>query len=339
MPERDVLSQARKLEREIEDGDAVARVAYADWLIHEGLRQEGFDEIDRVLRDDPNQTQARKLLVSTEFDVGLPDLAGPTEELPDRVDALIRAAAQVASPAAREIAVQRLAELGDDYLLLPDLQAALDASSPRRRAFATLALRRLFPGQEVRHLVMRSILDASDEVRLGASLALGDVDDPAVVLPAIKALESSSALVRTNAAEALGNMGYPAAVAALMARLNTPQSGGGYVSPRSHIFIGKQFAYIQDFDVEVAQFEAVADPQINVLIEGVVLDARVIGVHIYTTPAERSAIRGSLRQLTGANPGTSVRAWNRWWDDNQSAYVSDAGAASPTPPATAAAGG
>src|SRR6185436_18824066 len=31
---------------------------------------------------------------------------------------------------------------------------------------------------------------------------------------------------------------------------------------------------IQDFDVEVAQFEAVADPQINILTEGVVLDVR-----------------------------------------------------------------
>jgi type II secretory pathway component GspD/PulD (secretin) len=35
-----------------------------------------------------------------------------------------------------------------------------------------------------------------------------------------------------------------------------------------------QQAYIQDFDVEVAQFQAVADPQINVLHEGVVLDVR-----------------------------------------------------------------
>src|SRR5207247_3241610 len=35
-----------------------------------------------------------------------------------------------------------------------------------------------------------------------------------------------------------------------------------------------QRAYIQDFDVQVAQFQAVADPQVNVLNEGVVLDAR-----------------------------------------------------------------
>jgi tetratricopeptide (TPR) repeat protein len=43
---------------------------------------------------------------------------------------------------------------------------------------------------------------------------------------------------------------------------------------RAYVSVINQQAYIQDFDVEVAQFEAVADPQINVLVEGVVLDVR-----------------------------------------------------------------
>ena len=43
---------------------------------------------------------------------------------------------------------------------------------------------------------------------------------------------------------------------------------------KAHVAVINQRAYIQDFDVEVAQFEAVADPQINVLTEGVVLDVR-----------------------------------------------------------------
>ena len=43
---------------------------------------------------------------------------------------------------------------------------------------------------------------------------------------------------------------------------------------RAYVTVINQQAYIQDFDVEVAQFEAVADPQINVLTEGVVLDVR-----------------------------------------------------------------
>jgi len=43
---------------------------------------------------------------------------------------------------------------------------------------------------------------------------------------------------------------------------------------RAYVSVINQRAYIQDFDVEVAQFQAVADPQINVLNEGVVLDVR-----------------------------------------------------------------
>ena len=45
-------------------------------------------------------------------------------------------------------------------------------------------------------------------------------------------------------------------------------------SQRAYVSIINQQAYIQDFDVEVAQFQAVADPQVNVLTEGVVLDVR-----------------------------------------------------------------
>jgi tetratricopeptide (TPR) repeat protein len=43
---------------------------------------------------------------------------------------------------------------------------------------------------------------------------------------------------------------------------------------RAYVTVITQRAYIQDFDVEVATFQAVADPQVNVLNEGVVLDVR-----------------------------------------------------------------
>ena len=43
---------------------------------------------------------------------------------------------------------------------------------------------------------------------------------------------------------------------------------------RAYVTAINQRAYIQDFDVEVAQFQAVADPVVNVLNEGVVLDVR-----------------------------------------------------------------
>lgn len=45
-------------------------------------------------------------------------------------------------------------------------------------------------------------------------------------------------------------------------------------SQRAYVSVINQRAYIQDFDVEVAQFQAVADPTVNVLNEGIVLDVR-----------------------------------------------------------------
>jgi len=43
---------------------------------------------------------------------------------------------------------------------------------------------------------------------------------------------------------------------------------------RAYVTVVNQRAYIQDFDVEVAQFQAVADPTVNILSEGIVLDVR-----------------------------------------------------------------
>ena len=43
---------------------------------------------------------------------------------------------------------------------------------------------------------------------------------------------------------------------------------------RAFVTVINQRAYVQDFDVEVAQFQAIADPVINVLTEGIVLDVR-----------------------------------------------------------------
>ena len=56
---------------------------------------------------------------------------------------------------------------------------------------------------------------------------------------------------------------------------------------------------MQDFDVEVAQFAAVADPQINVLHQGTVLDVRVLAVTSSgtTTRTELAAVRAALARL------------------------------------------
>ncbi len=76
---------------------------------------------------------------------------------------------------------------------------------------------------------------------------------------------------------------------------------------RSYVAVINQHAYIQDFDVEVAQFQAVADPQVNVLNEGVVLDVRptihhdrkYLTLEIQPTVAKIVALRNFSSTLGG----------------------------------------
>jgi hypothetical protein len=76
---------------------------------------------------------------------------------------------------------------------------------------------------------------------------------------------------------------------------------------RAYVTVLNQRAYIQDFDVEVAQFQAVADPQINVLHEGVVLDVRptihsdrkYLTLEIQPTVAKLVALRNFSSTLGG----------------------------------------
>lgn len=76
---------------------------------------------------------------------------------------------------------------------------------------------------------------------------------------------------------------------------------------RAYVSVVNQQAYIQDFDVEVAQFQAVADPQINILTEGVVLDVRptihhdrkYLTLEIQPTVAKVVALRNFSTTLGG----------------------------------------
>ena len=293
--ERELLRRAKKLSREVSKKDPVGRVAYAGWLFDEGLFAEGLEALDRVLAIDPDLEAACKLLARTNLSLALPAL--------DDVRSFLGAAAG-GGPAVREHAVQKLAAAPEIPGLREMLVTELTEGTPRRRSFATLALRRLIKGQEIRPLLERAILDASEDVRVGASLALRDVEDQAVIVPVVRALGSRNATVRKNAVTALGTMQYPGAVAPLYAHLTNLQArGAAGGAPRAHVYIGRQFAYVQDFDVEVAQNSSIADPSINVGTEGAVLEASVIGASEYVIQSERSAVRRALSSLTGASPG------------------------------------
>jgi HEAT repeat protein len=328
--EYELLQEAKKLERALPKEDHVRRVAYADWLVAEGLYVEALKELDRVLEQAPDQADALALLARADLPLALPSI--PVDEA--GLESFFTGAARLSRPS-REALLVQVAKAPEVPGLRPALGRELTSRSAERRSFATLTLRRLFPGSEAEGLISRAVLDAADDVRVGAALALRAFDDASVIAPALRAVGSKHAEVRANAIEALGNMSYREAVEPLFHHLVALQSGGGgNGAPRVHIFNGRQRAYVQDFDVEVASGQAIADPLINILLEGSVLDVAVIGVHEYQVANERAAVRRSLAKLTGANPGETTTAWQRWWKEHGDEW--QAGATPPKAPTSPA---
>lgn len=115
---------------------------------------------------------------------------------------------------------------------------------------------------------------------------------------------------RVRAAGHLGNYGadHPDVVKALIYALGAE---GNSMAPRSHVFFGRQISAVTDFDVEVANSAFIADPNVTVLVEGTVLEVRVVSVTL------GKAIRRSLTHLTGASPGPKREDWVGWYQQRQ----------------------
>lgn len=124
---------------------------------------------------------------------------------------------------------------------------------------------------------------------------------------------------RVNAVRHLGDYGAeePKVVDALIYTL----SAEGYRAPGAYAFFGRQITVVTDFDVEVALASAIADPNVTTLVEGAVLAVRVYGA---TMAGE---VRGSLRQLTGADPGPKASDWKRWQQQRDAAAAAQPAAA------------
>lgn len=315
--ESEALAAYAKERAGAKPANADERVALASVALEHGLVAEAFVELDAALAQAPDHAGARELLARPHL-IDVPSAAvepGASAERREKALAELLRFCANASPAAREIAVRELAQAASGDELRSLLEAELASGITARRSFATLALRRLLPGQSVRPLLVRAVRDVADEVRVGAALALKAANEPGVIAPVVRALESASPRVREQAAQALGNMGYPAAIEPLVARVAALSAAGGSGAsvPHANIFVGRQIAYLQDFDVEVATFQAVSDPTINTLLDGQATDVGVAGVNQVTTYGESLVVRRALERLAGERPGDTNRAWLDWW--------------------------
>jgi hypothetical protein len=205
------------------------------------------------------------------------------------------------------------------------LIAELGSNVTVRRTFACIALRRLYQGGAIGPMAVHAVLDPAIDVRDEAILGLRAANDPKACGMLVQALANPSGLVRGNAIDALGRAGYREGVEPLiqlmMAASAAAASGGGANGVRSNLFIGLQTAYVQDFNVEIAQAASIADPIVGALQSGVVFDVTVGGVSSVPITTEIWTAARALVRLTGERIGADPPAWEKWWKANRHRYV------------------
>ena len=313
--ERALLASWRERNK-IAGADLTLRSADAGWAFEEGLIEEGVAHLDQILDESPNHSKALAVLGAHGHRIHLPRPDAHARADDAEVEALFDWASG-RTRSLRELAWIQLAGVRDRDGVTGRLEADLSSPIRSRRHLAVHALGRVAPGTSLKGLLLLSVHDPAEEIRQEAAIALGRAGEPAVCTPLLKALDSQNGHVRVRATEALGYVGHVEIVEPLMTRLKAAQAGGsaGHSVPHSYIFTGKQLAYIQDFDVEVATNVAVADPTVNVRVEGMVLEAGIRGIEeVQYVRMERAAASNALRRLTGQNPGRNAKAWLKWWE-------------------------
>ncbi len=201
------------------------------------------------------------------------------------------------------------------------------SSAERRRIGALSALdRRELAGND-RFVLRTAILDGSADVRRTAiDIARGRADADAVAYLA-PGLTHPNGKVRIRTAEAFANLGHADAVKMIVMAgpsAGAGLAGGGGNGVRAHVAFLQQQAYIRDYDVEVAQAAFIADPKVDALTSGTVLDVTVAGVYEETVIVR--AWQRALKDLTKSDPGADPRTWASWLANLQPA---------PTAPLTA----
>lgn len=300
--------------------DVHRRLELARWCEANGLLVEFARHLDAALEACPGDEMVERFVDRAAdritFGVELPsaeELALADDRARVRaIEAALRTLSRL-SPSARRIASATLVERAGWEHVAAVVHEDLRRSGPLGRRLASELVGRFAPATDTKVLLVRAVLDADEDVRIAASVALGRADQPALVLPVERALASSNPMVQMNAAAALGHMGYQQALLPIASAIRAPAAngGGGGGGTRGHVFIGRQLAYVQDFDVEVAGASNIADPQIGVLVEGSVLDVRVLATRIERRRVIR-VLASSASRLLRRDIGERREDWERW---------------------------
>lgn len=219
----------------------------------------------------------------------------------------------------------RIATVAELLANLPQVDASLKkrAREARNPLHRIAAVRAIFfrpdsirsPRANERFVYRTALLDEAGAVRelaMRSAVELGKSRDAVAYMAPM--LGHANHTVRIRTAEAFGVLRDPSALphlAVVHPTVAKPRGGVLGGSTRAHMMSGEQRSFVRDFDVEIAQASAVANPKIGVVRSGVVLDVTVISGQSYPIEVIH-AQRNALRRIADADPGPDASKWVAW---------------------------
>ena len=298
-----VVAEYRGLVKQLNPKAQKEQIAIARWCLERGYLSGLRERLNAILHRDVDEPWARKTLERIANDFRLSTLDGSEKNRDQRrfIKELLRRVARRDNVGAVLVSF-KLRKLPAKLRYRPTL-SALRAQHSRVRWVAAQALKS-HPDQSTRisPLLKRAISDSSAAVRRAASQALAATGDAVLVRILAKHLRSPKAMIRVRAARALREFKSKAAARHLVAAL-----ADTWRPNRSYISTTRQTAYVKDYDVEVAQTAFIADPVVDVISDGAVLEVAAISIN-----RERRVYRSALAGIAGKDLGPRAAPWRKW---------------------------
>lgn len=295
--------------------EALGQLRLAHTAHEQGLTKEMWQHLEACFaaeRSDAVDRQLRAFLGSVAEEIVPVELQ--QADAAKRARALVRMARPKLGVAQRAAVVEVLASLPDVDELLRDL--AVREALPEQRLAAVEALLRRDATANEAFVCKRAVRDRDAIVRSGAvAVIAAHGDGDRAIRRWAPGFLSDEPAMRVFAAQAMANLGNKDAAALIAAAgpfAGTPtRAEAGGVGTRAHMYKMTTRSFVRDFEVEIAQAAAVANPVVDTVREGVVLDVNVAAVVSQQTTIE-AAYRAALTSLIGADPGPNPGTWAEW---------------------------
>jgi hypothetical protein len=215
-----------------------------------------------------------------------------------------------------------LAAFHDSFVIPTLCERVEKASSSEERRLAAQLLATRGVAVSVRALARAVVLDDVAAVRSQAMESLRRIGDPETGVLFVQALGRSSSVERTRATAALATFPRKEAVGALAALPNPAGNSSGGGTPRAHIFVGTERAYISGYELSAGSpggfpgtIAEVAKPTVDVLRDGVVLEVASRYITVYETYVRVCVLRFLSGQMFA-----SVQYWRDWWEKSKATF-------------------